>query len=849
MALLIVIFIGIQPRDTFARLAGIDNGAAWLKSNQNSSGSWGESDLTELRDTLVVTDILKKISETGMEYVETINFITNSQATDIDTLSRKSVIFHEQGAEISSELSALLAVKNIVETNSAYPNYPEGGWGPFEGYSTSCLDTALALTAISQDSIPKGLTVSNVSILSGETHTYYFDYPTDTSDFSILISSLSGNINLKIFPGESASYNYWGNLTSSTYLGTGGLTISPGTRKIEVYANADSNYSFQISLTSNGYNSSVLADPINYLINAQNTDGGWGLSKGADSNVFITAQVLIALGKYTDSQDLDSVVDGGFAWLNGQQNSDGGFGISGSTVYETAVGYIALSGKNLLSTESQNALAWIIAAQNSDGSWNNQAYDTAAAMLALYASLKETDADNDGIPDAVDNCPEHANAQQIDTDFDGVGDACDDDDDADGLTDEDEINLTGTNPVLDDSDSDGIMDGDEDSDFDGITNSDEILQGTDPRLPDAQFTLGLNLFGYPVNISPGYTSYDLLFDLGTKDEIIKIQRFNAETGVYETTSYQDGVAGGDEFNIEAGQGYLVYMKTNKQVSFNDDLHSVPILLHQGFNLISLSAVPAGYTSYDLLSQIGDENIISSIQRLNPETGAFETTAYDDGEVAGVRFNLIGTEAYILHMKTESAIPGLLRTPVISITSNLDGDILDSSPIDVSGTVSDPLATVTVNGVTAVVESNTFSASGVPLSSGTNTITAKALSSDNMTSTDAITVTLDEGTDYDINKGGSAGDTRYISGDAGLLSGTSTFTESITGLPTGVTYTRTGIWFESTTEIAISFTIQASSAAAEGIHEFQVEYLLYDSSDTLLTPLNDNIFEFKIKILP
>jgi hypothetical protein len=148
-----------------------------------------------------------------------------------------------------------------------------------------------------------------------------------------------------------------------------------------------------------------------------------------------------------------------------------------------------------------------------------------------------------------------------------------------------------------------------------------------------------------------------------------------------------------------------------------------------------------------------------------------------------------------------------------------------------------------------VAQGVFTATDVPLVSGTNTITAIATSTDNLSGSYVISVQLDEGTDYDINKGGSAGDTRYISGDAGLLSGTSTFTESITGLPTGVTYTRTGIWFESTTEIAISFTIQASSAAAEGIHEFQVEYLLYDSSDTLLTPLNNNIFEFKIKILP
>jgi hypothetical protein len=77
------------------------------------------------------------------------------------------------------------------------------------------------------------------------------------------------------------------------------------------------------------------------------------------------------------------------------------------------------------------------------------------------------DSDNDGIPDAQDNCPNTPNADQLNNDADGQGDVCDDDDDNDGLTDIEEMNfdgnpaynpLTDTNPFNADTDTDGISD-------------------------------------------------------------------------------------------------------------------------------------------------------------------------------------------------------------------------------------------------------------------------------------------------------------------------------------------------------------------------------------------------------
>ena len=67
------------------------------------------------------------------------------------------------------------------------------------------------------------------------------------------------------------------------------------------------------------------------------------------------------------------------------------------------------------------------------------------------------DADGDGIADAKDNCVSMSNADQTDTDGDGLGNACDDDDDNDGVTDDVERE-NGSNPLVTDTDKDGVSD-------------------------------------------------------------------------------------------------------------------------------------------------------------------------------------------------------------------------------------------------------------------------------------------------------------------------------------------------------------------------------------------------------
>ncbi len=102
------------------------------------------------------------------------------------------------------------------------------------------------------------------------------------------------------------------------------------------------------------------------------------------------------------------------------------------------------------------------------------------SWMALGEKLCE-DPDHDGVCSSVDNSPTVYNPDQIDTDNDGVGNFEDLDADNDGLPDvfEAGAGLCGFSPYNDDSDGNGVLDGDEDADNDGYNNSTEYNAGSD----------------------------------------------------------------------------------------------------------------------------------------------------------------------------------------------------------------------------------------------------------------------------------------------------------------------------------------------------------------------------------
>jgi hypothetical protein len=102
----------------------------------------------------------------------------------------------------------------------------------------------------------------------------------------------------------------------------------------------------------------------------------------------------------------------------------------------------------------------------------NVGTDSVLLDLEVSSATGDTDADDDGVDDSADNCPNVANGDQIDSDADGDGNACDSDDDGDGMPDDFEI-AHGLNPL-------NGADAAQDKDGDGVTNLHEYQRGTNP---------------------------------------------------------------------------------------------------------------------------------------------------------------------------------------------------------------------------------------------------------------------------------------------------------------------------------------------------------------------------------
>ncbi len=126
----------------------------------------------------------------------------------------------------------------------------------------------------------------------------------------------------------------------------------------------------------------VLGKAINYLIQSENQDGGYGAPDGgAGSQVFVSSYALIALQGYASSYTLGTPISNARQWLIDHQTN----GVYGDNLTD-AIAIRALAATTTDTTTFSAATSAVTGAQLADGSWGDDPYVTAMALEALSAA-------------------------------------------------------------------------------------------------------------------------------------------------------------------------------------------------------------------------------------------------------------------------------------------------------------------------------------------------------------------------------------------------------------------------------------------------------------------------------
>jgi YD repeat-containing protein len=206
--------------------------------------------------------------------------------------------------------------------------------------------------------------------------------------------------------------------------------------------------------------------------------------------------------------------------------------------------------------------------------------------------------------------------------------------------------------------SDGIiiLDPYADPDADGADNQLEIDAGSNPfninsypAVTAVYMRPGFNLTAIPSEMVYQPDLRDWLPILGNTTEIEKAMVYDDDARKFVTQI--PGDSSNQSFMLKGGEGLIVYTRQDKEITFTSVLCS-KIDLKPGFNIAGFACPEEGYSVYQLLNDLGSENV-SSIQRYSTEKGAFETAGFDqDGQIVGVDFYIVPGEGYFVYMNHE-----------------------------------------------------------------------------------------------------------------------------------------------------------------------------------------------------
>ena len=277
---------------------------------------------------------------------------------------------------------------------------------------------------------------------------------------------------------------------------------------------------------------------------------------------------------------------------------------------------------------------------------------TRQAVLTIYPM---DDRDGDGLPNDLEETT-CTDPDDPDTDKDGIPDGVED---------------ANQNGVVDSGETDPCSSDLEDADADGFSDNAELAAYSDPNNPVSMpgdtnlvFHAGYNQLSFPAETMYYGNLATLMEALGGSEVIKKMLICDGVSQTFTEAGYDGGgIFYGENSVLPAGQGLpglIIYAKQNADYSFTSKYcHSWDLRI--GINFVGTGCVPEELTAFDLLQDIGDNTVAINIQRFNPNTGTFETAAYDEtGLPIGIDFPIVSGEGYIIYMK--EPVAGYQPTP-------------------------------------------------------------------------------------------------------------------------------------------------------------------------------------------
>jgi hypothetical protein len=204
--------------------------------------------------------------------------------------------------------------------------------------------------------------------------------------------------------------------------------------------------------------------------------------------------------------------------------------------------------------------------------------------------------------------------------------------DSDGLSDEEEIDIYGTDPQRPDSDGDGLSDGEE------VLNT-----GTDPKTVDSDGD------GLGDGVESGVDGFDA--DPSTQTDPLSPDS--------DGDGMLDGNNGTDPCEDCNNNGRVDAGEFNPQVETRFvTVGCRDLALQPGLNLVSHPRPPIGLGCYALLASLG-ESLAESVQRFDATSNRFESCAFDDGGsgagIIGTDFPILVGEGYLLYMHQNALV--------------------------------------------------------------------------------------------------------------------------------------------------------------------------------------------------